>query len=58
MIAGVLAAFALPKIYELKKDEFDGVAAKALEQAKSLYSKAEGMAKQIPKAQGTEKKTE
>ncbi|CAD7702309.1 unnamed protein product [Ostreobium quekettii] len=55
---GVLAAFALPKVYELKKDEIDGAAAKALEQAKTLYSKAEAMAKQIPKARATDKKTE
>jgi len=58
-----LAAFILPKVYELKKDEIDSVAAKLLEQLKTLYSKADTMVKKIPKAQGStvaagEKKTE
>lgn len=52
------AAFVLPKVYELKKDEIDNVAGKVLEQVKALYSKAEGMAKKIPKAAAAEKKVE
>lgn len=63
MSAVCLAAFILPKVYELKKDEIDSVAAKLLEQLKTLYSKADTMVKKIPKAQGStvgagEKKTE
>ena len=58
-----IAAFTLPKVYELKKDEIDSVVAKLHEQLNVLYSKADSMVKKIPKAQGsataaTEKKTE
>lgn len=47
----VLAAFTVPKVYEMKKDEIDGAIDKARSQATSVYDKyMRSVVNSIPRA--------